>query len=284
MTRGRRAHARTRARAQRACVGRRRSEVATGDPGRMDREVVAFHESGHAVLQVILGVPLRYVTIVPEDGSLGHTLAKGLTPSATQWLELGPSVWTPTPPSIRDRVERRIMSTLAGEIAQERATGTTEGSRFSTDHPVHGTVIIDGDWHVAVETAAAISVDNSEVDGYLEWLHARTRTFVNHREVWASVEAVAAALLSKKTLSSRRVRDITREVRPRRIKSDRAGACSDSRGQSTSSNRPTMSSKACSSMSSPMIRRSSRAALNSVSAETSEWRSISRSMMPVIAR
>lgn len=179
----------------------------------MDLEVVAAHESGHAVAHVVLGVPLRSVTIVPEEGSLGNASAGELPSAVIEWLSLGPTVWTPVPLAIRDRMERMIMVTLAGEIAQERATGTTEGSRSNIEHPEHGTVLVDGDWHAAVEMASAISVDNSEVDGYLAWLHARTKTVIGHHEVWASVEAVASALLSKKTLSGRRVRQITRDSR-----------------------------------------------------------------------
>ena len=42
-----------------------------------NREAVAYHEAGHAVISMKLGYPCLYVTIIPDGDRLGHVCCEG---------------------------------------------------------------------------------------------------------------------------------------------------------------------------------------------------------------
>jgi hypothetical protein len=80
----------------------------------MSRREIALHEAGHAVAHVVLGMPLEYASIRPGR-TFGGVAVPGQRPIDVNEIQFG-RVSQQTP-SIRAEVERRIIATLAGELA-----------------------------------------------------------------------------------------------------------------------------------------------------------------------
>jgi hypothetical protein len=192
----------------------------------MNLRAVAYHEAGHAVARTELRLPLRWVTIIPSGDDAGATYGGHLPKAVREWIEEG---GYGRPAGIRDRLEREVMAILAGEVAQEIATGTTEGSAQYDDHPEYGRVIVDGDWHRVVDVLEELTGgDDEEVPLYSDLLRLRTQRLLRQPYVWAHVEVVAEALLGQKRLTGREVRDLRRPAGERAL----AGAGSITRGSS----------------------------------------------------
>lgn len=80
----------------------------------MTRREIALHESGHAVAFVVLGLPLEYASI-----RRGRTFA-GRTVHAQIPMDIAAIRFGRVPqqtPALRADVERRVIATLAGELA-----------------------------------------------------------------------------------------------------------------------------------------------------------------------
>jgi ATP-dependent Zn protease len=78
-------------------------------------ELTAYHEAGHAVAAVALGVGAVYASIIPDpvQGTLGHTKHRP---------------WPGPPPDmdwdrVRRHAEPRIILALAGVVAEKRRHG-----------------------------------------------------------------------------------------------------------------------------------------------------------------
>src|ERR1039457_1771641 len=91
-------------------------------------EKTAYHEAGHAVASVFLFLPFRSVTIKPNKDSLG----------VVQYRKFSEHFWTAVEikrtPAIVDKMERHIKSSLAGPIAEQRATGRKNKIGGYNDH------------------------------------------------------------------------------------------------------------------------------------------------------
>jgi len=184
-----------------------------GDRDDRTLTVVAYHEAGHAAAHVALDVPIRSATIVPDGGTRGSVVGVPLPKYVLDWFaEGGLSFYVPVPLRVRDRLERQIMILFAGELAQERETGTTEGSAVTLEHPEHGIVIVDGDEHVILDLVDRLSYGDDDRSAYYAWLRARTAVLLSVDEVWAMVDAIAAGLIEHKKLSGRQVRHHLHEV------------------------------------------------------------------------
>ena len=151
--------------------------------------------------RVELRLPLWWVTIVPSGGAAGQTMGGPLPMSVGQWMEERTDT---LPLRIRDRVEREVMAKLAGEVAQERATGTTEGSAVLSDDPRYGQILVDGDWKRASELLSVIASDEAVLP-YSQLLRIWTEHLLNRPWTWLHVEAVAQALLDRDRLTRRDV-------------------------------------------------------------------------------
>jgi hypothetical protein len=150
---------------------------------------VAVHEAGHAVAAVRFHHGLRRATVEPGEDSLGHILANLLPRSVRRALELE---W-PTPAQ-RRRVEGFLTMLLAGPAAERRLTG-----RWNHVHAGQ-------DYADAAYVAMRASRDEADMDRQLEAAEDRGVAFAD--EHWFEIEAVAAALAERGTLTGREVRAI----------------------------------------------------------------------------
>lgn len=161
-------------------------------------ERAAYHEAGHAVVACELHRRFEYVTIVPTDGSRGS-----VRPTPLRNFQ---------PDGILDRrtcalVQREVMWFVAGSIAEKLHTGRGDwkvGAR--------------GDIHEAFNLAEYATSSDEEAGAYVGWLRERTMNMLQQPILWASVEALATALLEQKTIRWRAARRIIREAKEAHIR------------------------------------------------------------------
>jgi Peptidase family M41 len=154
------------------------------------RQALAYHEAGHAVMALRNELHSAYVTIVPnaEQESLGHCAALAHPDDFRPDVELSP----------KDEVYLRtsIEVYLAGDAAWARLMGR------------HNWQAASNDYHQAVDLATYMTGDIKETEAYLKWLRLRVEGTIGQPLVWAQVQAVAAALLARETLSEDEVRAV----------------------------------------------------------------------------
>ncbi len=81
-----------------------------------DRRLIALHEAAHAVANTVLNVPMEYASIRPGRRFLGVAVAAPREGSPPTGFDPD-HVVAMQPPDVRAEIERRIITTLAGEIA-----------------------------------------------------------------------------------------------------------------------------------------------------------------------
>ena len=165
-------------------------------PTARQREVVAFHEAGHAVAAVMLGVGIRRkgVTIVPSATYAGRIYTgKGYRGDPTI-SDSAQMVW---------RAERRAVMSLAGPAAQRKY-------RPSSVRSYHG----GKDWHQAIDLISCFVGSDRELNAYLKLLWIRAEQLVACDPWWIAIQAVAKALLERDRLTPNEVTEITRRWPP----------------------------------------------------------------------
>jgi hypothetical protein len=96
------------------------------------RRRLAIHEAGHAVCGVVLGRPLEYASIRPGRSFRGVAVAvHGPTPGIAAF-EVDCVVAT-QPPELRADVERKILTSFAGELAALYLADEPAASGYSDD-------------------------------------------------------------------------------------------------------------------------------------------------------
>src|SRR5579871_3018810 len=170
-----------------------------------DDAVLAVHEAGHAVIALWLGVPVVSVDIVPSDadGTAGHTVCVKLPDYVLDWHLAGDP--KPVPPRVEERLEQEVLIHLAGDMAQTKATGG--GQAVTVNESRFGSIVVGWDWHMG-DLLDAISTGPVERRRRVRRLAALSAALLERDVVWASVTAVAAALVEQRHLSGRRVRQI----------------------------------------------------------------------------
>ena len=162
---------------------RNRSPVAPNVDEQLKRETTAFHEAGHAVMAVTMGVAVRSVTAVPDEDAWGRTIY--------EWEFFGKE----KEPHPRDRVPIQ----LAGNEAER----LHYGRRFSDVNRMLGIGDVDEvDQERALEDGIYALSDEDEEDVwvYLERIRKNTRRKL--RDCWPLVEAVAKRLMVCRSLSA----------------------------------------------------------------------------------
>ena len=138
----------------------------------MNIQRTAYHEAGHAVMHIHLGVPFIDVSIISEEGSNGRvkTSTEGLDSSEMS----------------ADEIEANIYALFGGMAAEELKFGEiSRGIGDITD--------TEGDYRQISDHLMTLG----EFDG--EPFFLRTKEILTTR--WSDVEAIAQALLAKKRIT-----------------------------------------------------------------------------------
>jgi hypothetical protein len=177
---------------------------------RQSTEATAWHEAGHAAMAMELRVPVVSATIIPTDDFDGCVELRPPPEYVADFMDyVGVSPYEPMPLRVRDWFERRIMVSMAGELAQARQTGSASGSAAYADRPEFGMVVVDGDVHTQAELILDLVGENEVLaSAYLEYLRARADDILNRTDVWCVVEAVALQLMAHRVLRALRLRAI----------------------------------------------------------------------------
>ena len=145
---------------------------------------VAHHEAGHAVAAFVLNLSIgrKGVRIIPDDDSLG---------AAYVLHQLRGNPEFEMSPRMHVRLLDYAVMCLAGDAAQKKFNPRR---RFAAQ----------GDRHCAVDLLSYISSSNEILELQFKIAHLRARGLVDVR--WKEIEAVASALIERKTLNREEVR------------------------------------------------------------------------------
>ncbi|MEO8564102.1 MAG: hypothetical protein ABI601_18620 [bacterium] len=146
----------------------------------IDEATIAHHEAGHAALDIYFEHDLECVTVVADGDAAGGTLVDR---GGDESLRYEDEEQSQVP------FERRIMSALAGEIAQRRFNpGSVEDEHAGSDRlEVH-------------DYLDELDCPTQEIrDAYWRLLRLRAEHLVER--LWPRVEAIAALLVERKTIS-----------------------------------------------------------------------------------
>ena len=173
------------------------------DSGSKTDESIAYHEAGHAVVALRLGLPFSSATIVASDEYLGAVMTSASRRRGRR---------------ITDLDEKHVMWDIAGPLSERMFTG------------------YDGDFTEPEITRALdlcegrITIEASLDDGYLDTEKAVQRlgklidkTQRILKKDWDLVVIIAQALLAERTLSRQKIRAIVeraRKTRARRTRQD----------------------------------------------------------------
>jgi hypothetical protein len=155
---------------------------------RSERRWTAYHEAGHAVIDAVLGIRFLRVTIVPWKHMLGRVERRrrsiGLPHKARQ---------------PRVHVERAIVGTLAGGIAERLARRDGRASGLAEDY------------NEECVLTRLLPGTRSRSGGArrLDAMQLRAETFVQHH--WNAIDQVALRLIRDRTLKECEVLTILRQ-------------------------------------------------------------------------
>jgi hypothetical protein len=157
-----------------------------------DRERVAHHEAGHAVIGILLKQRFRYVSIKTEETvdyvRFGHVepVRRKRRPDYNRG-------------GLERTAERSVMVCFAG----------LEAERIFTGRELRSGAVKDQESAVSHARARLMhgapfsGTDEKEVALYLEWLRYRTRKMLSAPSVWRAVGALAHELLAQQTIKYR---------------------------------------------------------------------------------
>jgi len=151
----------------------------------------AYHEAGHVVAALAYGKGIRRqgATIIPDAEALGtvHTL---------KHIPGDPSVDLLTG-RMRLRIEEDVIVSLAGGAAQRKFRPSSVRSHHVRRDQVAADRLLD-----------YITVSERERHAYWRWLMVRAEDFVDDSFRWMQIEAVAKALMEKKTLGPKELKKV----------------------------------------------------------------------------
>ena len=163
-------------------------------------KTTAFHQAGHAVMSWCEGVAVRRVSLLAETEVESF--------EALPELESHCHHEVSQPPKSRSRMEKLAKVCLAGPIAQRRYKPR---SHWRSDG--------DFDYTNAIDLIGIFTSSDRETEAFLQLLEIQTQQELEHENVWMRVEAVAAALIEKASLSPRSIRAILKDppLSPQRL-------------------------------------------------------------------
>lgn len=170
--------------------------------------LTAYHEAGHAVACVVLRLAFKKVTIDEMDSSLGGVLV--VTPPSVRWA-FNSGVLTTAPRSaraVRARrwAERFLVVGYAGDAAVHRLTILHPPAEKVW--PVSAATGTDAAWIQRCLTV--LRVEPGRRQQYQERMIGEAVEIVSSH--WQAVEALAVALIQRRTLNAGTARRIVREA------------------------------------------------------------------------
>jgi ATP-dependent Zn protease len=153
-------------------------------------EKVAYHEAGHASLAFWQQIAVRYVTVVEDIDSLGHF---------THWPKPSFRPDIKTDLRTRARIENHARVSLAGVIAEARATGRRRNWRGAHT-----------DLRNACDLVSYLTVSAEHLNVYLRLLWIETEGMLATPHHWKAVEALAADLVKRRRMNGTEVKEVLR--------------------------------------------------------------------------
>jgi hypothetical protein len=169
----------------------------------------AYHEAGHSVAAILwFRSAFKSVSVVEIDDVAGRVLSRG----PGKWFR--PDIEVDG--KVRRRIEREIMILWAGPLSEQRFTGEFNdigaGLLLNHDDPKQAGPLLAGSDLSAIVTLGGYVASGSdeETSAYIEWLRLRTLNEMNRPGwyFWPCVEALAEALLERRTMRYRQARDL----------------------------------------------------------------------------
>jgi hypothetical protein len=99
----------------------------------------------------------------------------------------------------RERVEREVMIGMGALAAEQILRGRSSWNGGGSN-----------DVQKAFDIASYIFCDADEVSAFVKWLYLRTLSLLRAEWHWRGVQAIAAALLARHTISGKRARELVR--------------------------------------------------------------------------
>ncbi len=186
------------------------------------RTLSAYHEAGHAVVAYDQGVRVHGISIVPDEGRMGHIAIDTLLLN-----QLAPTFQTNKGARNRFTMERHVMVLQGGHAAVNRLV---PDSRELAD-----TVNSEGsDRNIAMSLLEAFASGNREAEKYYQWLDARTEGIMANPMRWHQVEALVNALLNEGSLGARRVRMVIKDAGERWVRENQESGVRSQEPRNTS--------------------------------------------------
>ncbi len=159
-------------------------------------ESTAHHEAGHAVAAYQLGQPIKSVTIIPDDDSLG-SVSTGPYFSGDEWDQLIGVNSKDISGGMQQRLENDVLVSLVGPAAQKRFNPF--GYR-----KFHG----EQDRKIAMNWLEKLEGDNIILGHYFRMFDLRAHNFVQRSTNWGLICHLAETLLAKPTLTGDEVKSV----------------------------------------------------------------------------
>jgi hypothetical protein len=164
------------------------------------RTLAAYHEAGHAVVAYDQGVRVHGISIVPDEGRMGHVSIDTLLLN-----RLAPTFQFNKGARNRFTMERHVMVLQGGRAAVHRLDTTRKVPAETVNSE-------GSDHNIAMSLVKAFAAGEQEAEKYYQWLDARTEGIMGNPMRWFQVQTLAEALLEQEQLGARKVRMIVKEA------------------------------------------------------------------------